>query len=344
MGFQSMRQREPMIPLRRVLGIIRLLAVVELVLSALLVPVGLAGAALGTGFELSAHGVVGAFLGGALAVVTTRVLSTPGEMSWSRHVVATGIAVAGAAVLLGVVIGGGLSGNLAVIAASVAGFLVVLGSSRSLGQTVVIGTLAAATLAFGAVVFWDGTAQEEFDARRAARAALVPDDLFDVRGPVEAATPDGWHAAALKARVTDRAPLLVSLRLLLSGRSNVRSDSRTLPDRLVDQPLRGIIVVDCAGSEQLEVVARGGDSRGVLGTSPCRPDPQVVAIEIPGAVLRREQQYVWADYVYVDPVEEGPTGGMNRALLLVALAGTPDPDGEALLATFVAAFGTERPR
>jgi len=35
---------------------------------------------------------------------------------------------------------------------------------------------------------------------------------------------------------------------------------------------------------------------------------------------------------------------MNRAIMLVAPTGTPDPDRDALLATFVAAFGTAEPR
>ena len=34
---------------------------------------------------------------------------------------------------------------------------------------------------------------------------------------------------------------------------------------------------------------------------------------------------------------------MNRALLPVALTGTPDPDQDALLAAFVAAFGMDEP-
>jgi hypothetical protein len=47
----------------------------------------------------------------------------------------------------------------------------------------------------------------------------------------------------------------------------------------------------------------------------------------------------------IDPVpNDGSVDGMNRAMILVALAGTPDPDRDVLLATFVAAYGTERPR
>jgi hypothetical protein len=122
-----------------------------------------------------------------------------------------------------------------------------------------------------------------------------------------------------------------------------------LPARLVGQPLRGIIVVDCAGSERLEVVARdrdapASDASVVLGTTQCRPEPQVVTIEIPIFTLDADPSATYVLGIAVDPINEGPTGGMNRALLLVALTDTPDPDREALVAPYVAAFGTQEPR
>lgn len=206
------------------------------------------------------------------------------------------------------------------------------------------GVLALALLALGALIIWGQASQDEFDARRTARIALVPDDLFDVGGAVAAATPEGWHAATLMATVTDRGPVLMTLRRVLFGGSSVIWSFQKPADYARGSALRGIIVVDCAGSERLEVVARGFVAPAALATSPCRPERQVVAIDIPGSVLQREQTAVKVAYVDVTPIDEGPTGGMNRALLVVARAGTPDPDRDALIATFVAAFGTDDPR
>lgn len=41
---------------------------------------------------------------------------------------------------------------------------------------------------------------------------------------------------------------------------------------------------------------------------------------------------------------DGSIDGMNRAMILVALTGTPDPDQDALNASFAAAYGTGEPR
>jgi len=108
-------------------------------------------------------------------------------------------------------------------------------------------------------------------------------------------------------------------------------------------------VVDCAGSERLEVVARDRDAPAefapvVLGTTMCRPEPQVVTIAIPIFTVDAEPSATYVLGIALHPINESPTGGMNRALLLVALTDTPDPDREALVAPFVAAFGTEEPR
>jgi MFS family permease len=343
-----------MVRTRRVLRVIRLLALVGFVLSALLMPLGLGGAALGLGLGLIFFGIAGVVLGGALAVLATRVLSDHVELRGSRRtLLAASLAVAGVESLLSVVSGGfwlflvGLSSAFLVglSSAFAAGFAAAAVTSRKRGESVLARILALSMLALGALVLWGQFTQTDFDARRAARIALLPVSSDLAREDAEAVAPDGWAVPTLKVRATYSGPFLMAVRTVLMGAGGTEiGASRSLPDRLVGPPLRGIIVVDCAGSEQLEVVARGFDAPAVLGTSPCRPEPQIVTIAIPDSVMQRDQTSVFLWYIAVDPIDEGPTGGVNRALLLVALAGTPDPESDALRATFVAAFGTEEPR
>ncbi len=114
------------------------------------------------------------------------------------------------------------------------------------------------------------------------------------------------------------------------------------------QPLRGIVVVDCAGSKGLDILwtdreVPDGGVPVVLGTAGCDPAPQVVAIQIPGFTVRSFSSATYVSGIGIDLTDEGPAGGMSRALVMVALADMPDPDQDELLATFVAAFGSEPP-
>jgi hypothetical protein len=91
-------------------------------------------------------------------------------------------------------------------------------------------------------------------------------------------------------------------------------------------------------------VARDGAAPEVLGTISCSPKPQVLTIEIPDFTVHTDASATYVLGIEVEAIEEEPTDGMNRAMTVVALAGMPDPDRDALLASFVAAFGTEEPR
>ena len=339
--------------MRNVLRFVRGLAVVEVVLSLVALPQGLIALrsalssdvgdngmgdtfALGAGLTLIVLGVGGVVLGSTLAILATRALPDPVEVRGSRRtVLVAALAVAGLEVPLSAVGGGGgWLLNASAIAAFAAGFLVVAVTSRPRGEPVLAGALAIALLALGVFPLLGQASQNDAGARRAARVALLPVDWQAAVAVATAAAPDRWAVPTLSARVTDYAP---------------SEEGGFLPARLVGQPLRGIIVVDCAGSERLQVVARDRDAPAevapvVLGTTTCRPEPQVVTIPIPIFTVDADPSATYVLGIAVDPVNEGPTGGMNRALLLVALTDTPDPDREALVAPFVAAFGTEEPR
>jgi len=338
--------------LRNLLRVVRGLAVVEVVLSLVALPLGVVALrsaistdvgdngmgdtfALGTGLTLLVVGVAGIVLGSTLAILATRALPDPVEVDRSRRtVLAAALAVAGFEVLLSAVVGGGWLLNASAIAAFAVGFLVVAITSRRRGEPVLAGALAVALLALGVFPLLGQASQNDTGARRAERVALLPVEWQAAVAAATAAAPDRWAVPTLSARVTDYAP---------------SEEGGFLPAGLVGQLLRGIIVVDCAGSERLEVVARDRDAPAdvapvVLGTTTCRPEPQVVTIAIPIFTVDSDPSATYVLGIAVDPVNEGPTGGMNRALLLVALTDTPDPDREALLAPFVAAFGTEEPR
>lgn len=82
----------------------------------------------------------------------------------------------------------------------------------------------------------------------------------------------------------------------------------------------------------------------VVGSMPCRPEPQLMTFSIPG-VVNSGMPPAYVARFSVDPVpNDGSIDGMNRAMILVALSAAPDPDQDALLATFAAAYGPERPR
>ena len=95
-------------------------------------------------------------------------------------------------------------------------------------------------------------------------------------------------------------------------------------------------------SRSSDAAGRSASWSASIGTTV--PAQKVVTIPIPIFTVDADPSATYVLGIAVDPVNEGPTGGMNRALLLVALTDTPDPDREALVAPFVAAFGTEEPR
>lgn len=166
--------------------------------------------------------------------------------------------------------------------------------------------------------------------RLTERAALLPADMEVAIDAAAAVAPDGWAVAVLVAMGTNL---------------GIPTTSRDVPETLIGQPLRGLLVVDCAGPADLEVVTM--DDQGtqlVVGSMPCRAEPQVMVFTIPGvADYAMPPNHV--TFISVDPVpNDGSVEVINRALILVALAGTPDPDRDALLATFAAAYGQERPR
>ena len=332
--------------MRDVLVIIRRLALVGVALSVLALPLGaillISSAApdsgnnalgsiigFGLGVGLIVLGVAGLILGGGLATLAKHAVAAPAEIRGSRRfVLVLGLTVAAAEVLIAAALAGTLF-LVGLSAAFAAGYLVVAVASRRRAELVLAGILALALLGSGMLVVWVQASQTNSLARRMERVALLPVDMSVAVDAAAAAAPDGWAVATLAAKVTDFAP---------------SEQLGYLPAGLIGHPLRGIIVVDCTGSRRLEVVARDGDVVEGLGSSPCSPEPQVVTIEIPGSTVRTDASATYVLGIEVDPVDEGPAGGMDRALLLVALAGTPDPDRDALLATFVAAFGAEKPR
>ena len=124
----------------------------------------------------------------------------------------------------------------------------------------------------------------------------------------------------------------------------IPSASRDLPEAMIGQPLRGLLVVDCAGPADLEVVTIDElGAQRTVGSIPCHVEPQVMTFAIPG-VVGDAMPPAFVSRLGVDPVpNDGSIDGINRALILVASVGVPDPDQEALLATFAAAYGPERP-
>ena len=333
--------------MRDVLLAIRRLALVGVVLSVVAIPLGAIllissaspngggntlGAIIGFGLGLGliVLGIAGLLLGSGLAILARRGVADPAEIRGSRrYVLAVGLTVAGGQVLVAAVLGGTLF-LVGFAAAFGAGFLVVAVASRRRAELVLAGVLAVVLLGSGAFVVWGQASQTNSLARRMERVALLPVDMSVAVDAAAAAAPDGWAVATLAAKVTDFAP---------------SEQLGYLPAGLIGRPLRGIIVVDCVGSGRLEVAARDGNTVvDVLGTSPCSPEPQVVTIEIPGSTVHTDASASYVLGIGVDPVDEGPAGGMNRAMLFVAVTGTPDPDRSALVSAFVAAFGTEVPR
>jgi hypothetical protein len=289
------------------------------------------------GLSLLILGLAGLILGSVLAVLARRVAADPRDVrGWRRAVLAGGLALAGGEALLALLVGGGGFTLIGPGAAFAAGFLVVAAATRRRVELVAAGALVVALLGSGALVLWGQASANSSLSQRMDRVGLLPPDWSAAVDAAGAAAPDGWAVGTIAAKVTDFAP----------------SESLGyLPPGMAGHPLRGLVVVDCAGAGSLEVVARDGDlpldatgdSPIPLGTVACDPEPQVVHIQIPDFTIHTGV----ADYVLridVRPLDEGPAGGMNRALLLVARADTPDPDRDALLAAFVAAFGIERPR
>ena len=332
--------------MRDILVVVRRLALAGIVLSALAVPLGavLLGRALssdigdnelgdiiafGLALVLLVLGAAGLILGSALAVLAKRSLADPVEIRGSRrNVLALGLTVAAGQVLIAVPLGAALF-HVGFSAAFASGFLVVALASRRRVDLVPAGVLSLALLGVGVFVLWGQASSNDRAAQQRDRGAVIFIDMSVAIDAAAIAAPDDWAVAALAAKATDLAP---------------NEQLRFLPATLVGHPLRGLIVVDCAGSESLEVVARDGDAPAVLGTAACSSEPQIVTIEIPDFTVHTDASATYVLGIQVDDVNQGPTGGMNRALLLVAPTGTSDPDQAALLASFVAAFGTEEPR
>ena len=251
--------------MRRAIRVIRFVAIVGLVLSAPLVPLGLGGAALGIGLWMTILGIAGVGVGGALAVLATRVRSDPVEIRGSRRaLLVAGVAVAVSEVLLSVNVGGDSSFFVRLSVAFAVGFLVIAVTTHHRGDSLLAGLLAVPLLALGGLLLWGGASQAEFDARKAPRAALVPVDLFDVRDAVATAAPDGWHAAALKARVTDRGPLLMTLRLVLTGGSDLRGDTDPIATAL-----REFLPQRAAAQDRVQVGGLGSRYRSETRTNGC---------------------------------------------------------------------------
>lgn len=333
--------------MRAVLVAIRRLAVVAVILSVLAVPLGAlllfsvsasdgGGNALGEliafglGVGLVGLGIAGLILGSALAVLAKRSLAVPAEIRGSRRtVLGVGLVFAGGQLLISIALGGAFSFFVGLSAAFAAAYLVVAVASRRRGDLALSTILAVALLGVGLVPFWGQLSLNDAATRLADRNALLPADMDVAIDAAAAAAPDGWAVAALAAKGTN------------IGASN----SRDVPRMLIARPLRGLVVIDCAGPGVLEVVTMDELSATVVvGSVPCLPEPQVMTFEIPG-VTDYARPPAFVERISVDPVpNDGSIDGFNRAVILVALTETPDPDRETLIATFVAAYGAERPR
>jgi hypothetical protein len=333
--------------MRDILDLIRRLALGAVVLAALAVPLGAfllatrssggGGNALGDliayglGIGLVVIGGAALVLGSALAILAKRSIDDPAELRGAcRTALAVALAVAGAQVLISVALGAMFSSFVGLSAAFAAGYLVVAAATDRRGDRALAGVLGVALLGVGLVPLWGQVSLNADAGRSAERAALLPADMDVAIDAAAAVAPDGWAVAVLVAKGTNL---------------GIPSTSRDLPDTLIGQPLRGLLIVDCAGSADLDVMTMDdlGAQLGV-GSVPCRPEPQVMSFAIPG-VVDHAIPPAHVGTVSVDPVpNDGSIDVINRALILVALAETPDPDRNALLATFAAAYGEERPR
>jgi hypothetical protein len=339
--------------MREVLGFIRFLALGGFGLSVIAVPLGailLLGTlpadrgdnglgdiiGIGLGVGLLVLGTAGLTLGGGLAVLAKRALAAPAEIRGSRRIVlAIGLAIAAGQLLIGI----GLdvlspdprSGSLLVglSAAFAAAFLIVAGASSRRSESVVAGVLTLALLGLGGSLLAVQAVQYGGAVQSADRAAMLPVDMSVAIESAAVVAPDGWAVALIVA--------------IAPTNAGMPTGERELPVALVGRPLRGQVVADCAGFQTFEVTTWDGDAQVVIGSRPCLPEPQIVAFEAPGTVEAPPIAYV--QRIGVAPVpNDGSASGMSRAMIIVALMDTPDPDRDAVLATFVAAFGMEEPR
>lgn len=338
--------------MRDVLHAIRRLALVGVVLAVLALPLAAYALVTASSPDIGDNGmgdtlafvvgvtflvlaVAGTLLGGGLAVLAKRAGVDPVEVQGSRRILlAAGLIVVGVLVILSITIGGGSFVFIGLCAVFAVGYLVVGIATRQRAERAIAGLVTISLLGLGAFVLAGQASQDSSLSARAGRVRLLPPDMAAAVTAATDAAPDGWAVASLAGEVTDFAP---------------SANVGPLPETLIGQPLRGILVVDCAGSERLDIVWRDemaldGAVPARLGAVACDPEPQVVAIEIPGFTEQSFPTVTYVNGIGVDPADEGPAGGMTRALVLVALADTPDPDLDALLASFVAAFGSERPR
>ncbi len=210
----------------------------------------------------------------------------------------------------------------------------VAATIRHRGAATVAVVVSFTLLAIGVLPLVGQASMLDSGGRRDARVALLPTDWTAALASAAAAAPDGWSVAALTARVTDYAP---------------SEYAATLPRAMTGPALRGVIVVDCAGSEQLQAAARDpsvptDDAPRILGTVLCESEPGTLSIEFPSTALSAGPSGTYVLGVSLEPVTEHTTGGMHRAVLFVAVADAPDPERSALVAAFVAAFGSEIPR
>lgn len=327
------------------LRIISRLAIVAVVLSILVVPLALYALASGLSPDIGDNGmgdtfalaagistlilaVSGVVLGLILAVLAKRTIADPGEARGGRRtILMAGLAIAGVELSISMVVGGGWSLIIGAIVAFAAGFLAISVTARQRGASAVAAVLAVGLLALGVLPLWGQASQLGVGARRDERVALMP-DMSTAVDAAKSAAPGGWSVALVSVRITDFAPT---------------EEIGYLPTGLAAGSLRGIVVVDCAGAASLEAVAQVGDTLAGLGTAPCDGLVHVVPIEVPDVLVRADPPaYVLG--IEIAAVDEGSSGAMNRALILVAPADAPDPEDNALRGAFVAAFGTEQPR
>jgi hypothetical protein len=332
--------------MRDVLVAVRRLALGAVVVSAIALPLGaflvasrsIDGGANGLGaiiaFSLGLWllgiGVTGLIFGSGLALLAKRALDDPAAVGGTRRLaLATGLTVAGGELLLSVALGGLFSLAVGLSAALAAAYFVVAAASLRSGQRAIAGVLGVVLLTLGLVPLWGQLELNGGADRMRDRTALLPADMDVGIDAGAAAAPDGWAVAVLVAK----------------GTNIGASTSRDLPDTLIGQPLRGLVIVDCAGPAELEVLTMDDLAATiVVGSIPCRAEPQVLTFAIPG-VADHAMPPAYVARISVDPVpNDGSIDALNRAMILVALAAAPDPSPDALLASFSAAYGTDRPR
>jgi hypothetical protein len=327
--------------MRDVLGFIRFLAIGGFALSVIAVPLG-AILLIGTlpmdrgdnglGDILGGAGIT---LGGGLAILAKRALAAPADIRGSRRLVlAIGLAIAAGQALIGIGLdvlspdARGWSLLIGLSAAFGAAFLSVGSALRGRAAGVLAGVLALALLGLGGALLGVQAVQYRGAVQGADRAAMLPADMSVAIESAAAVAPDAWAVARLVA---------------IAPNAGMPTGGRDLPLGLAGRPLRGLVVADCAGFGTFEVTTWEGDAQVVIGSRPCLPEPQIVAFEAPGTVEAPPIAYV--QRIGVEPVpNDGSASGMSRAMIIVALMDTPDPDHDALLAAFSAAFGTEKPR